>query len=145
MKKNLHWILLASIVLLFVIILSIKKPSGKLAPENLSVQATPNQTGPQIIAQNPGAGQRLDLSPTIQLTFDRDMDRYKTGKAFSLLGPDGQPVSGQPAWRDARTFEFSPASKLESASNYIGVFSTSAIALDGTSPKENIELNFRSE
>jgi hypothetical protein len=142
MKKHLRLIVLIGVVLLFAIALSVTKISGTQTPENLSVQATPNQTGPQIIAQNPVAGQRLDLSPTIQLTFDRDMDRDKTGKAFSLLGPDGQPVSGQPAWRDARTFEFSPASKLESASNYIGVFSTSAIALDGTSPKEDIELNF---
>ncbi len=142
MKKNLHWILLASIVLLVVIILVITKSSSTQAPENLSVQATPNQAGPQIIAQNPVAGQRLDLSSTIQMTFDRDMDRDKTGKAFSLLGPDGQAVAGQSAWRDARTFEFTPISKLEPASNYTGVLSTSATALDGTSPKENIELNF---
>src|ERR1700690_1258818 len=142
MKKNLHWILLASIVLLFVIILSIKKPSGKLAPENLSVQATPNQTGPKIIAQNPIAGQRLDLSPTIQLTVDRDMNQDKTDKSFSLLGADNKPVSVQSAWRGARTFEFTPTSKLEPASNYTGVFSTSATALDGTSPKENIQLIF---
>src|SRR5271157_3012871 len=140
MKKNLHWILLAGIVLLFVIVFSVTKTSGKQAPENLSVQATPIQIGPQVIAQNPVAGQRLDLSPQIQITFDRDMDQGKTSDAFSLLGPDNQPVAGQSAWSNARTFEFTPASKLEPDSNYTGVFSTSSATLDGTSPKENIEL-----
>ena len=70
------------------------------------------------------------------------MDQGKTSNAFSLLGPDNQPVAGQSAWSDARTFDFTPTSKLEPASTYLGVFSTSAAALDGTSPKENIQLNF---
>ncbi|HEY9153036.1 MAG TPA: Ig-like domain-containing protein, partial [Anaerolineales bacterium] len=142
MKKNLHWILLAGIVLLFVFVLSISKPSGVQAPENLSVQVTPNQTGPQIAAQNPTTGERLGLSPTIQFTFDRDMNQEKTSKAFSLLGPDGQAVAGLSAWRGARTFEFTPASKLDPASTYQAVFSASTTALDGTSPKENIQLSF---
>ena len=90
MKKNLHWILLAGIVLLFVIVFSVTKTSGKQAPESLSVQASPSQVGPQVIAQNPVAGQRLGLSPTIQITFDRDMNQDKTGKAFSFLGADNK-------------------------------------------------------
>ena len=142
MKKNLRLIALIGVVLLFAIVLSASKFSGTPSPANLSVQAIPNQVGPQVIAQNPVAGQRLNLSPTIQITFDRDMDQTKTSKAFSLLGPDNQPVAGQSAWSDARTFEFTPTSKLEPASTYLGVFSTSATALDGTSPKENIQLNF---
>jgi alpha-2-macroglobulin len=142
MKKNLHWILLAGIALLFVIVFSITKTSGTQSRENLSVQAIPNQVGLQVIAQNPVVGQRLGLSPTIQITFDRGMEQGKTSNAFSLLGPDNKPVTGQSAWRDARTFEFTPTSKLEPASTYLGVFSTSATALDGTSPKENIQLNF---
>ena len=85
MKKNLHWILLAGIALLFVLVFSVTKTSGRQSPENLSVQAMPNQVGPQVIAQNPVAGQRLDLSPTIQITFDRDMDQEKTSKLFRFL------------------------------------------------------------
>jgi len=142
MKKNLRLIVLIGVVLFFAIALSVSKISGTQTAENLSVQAAPNQVGPQVVAQNPVAGQRLDLSPKIQITFDRDMDRDKTGNAFSLLGPDNQPVAGQTAWRGARTFEFTPTSKLEPASTYLGVFSTSATALDGTSPKEAIQFNF---
>ena len=142
MKKNLRLIVLIGVVLLLAIALSVSKISGTHTAENLSVQAVPSQIGPQVLAQNPVAGQRMDLSPKIQITFDRDMDRDKTGNAFSFLGPDNQPVAGQWAWSGARTFTFTPTSKLEPASAYLGVFSTSAIALDGTSPKENIQLNF---
>ncbi len=142
MKKNLRLIVLIGVVLFFAIVLSVAKFSSTPTAENLSVQASPIQVGPQVVAQNPVAGQRLDLLPRIQITFDRDMDQGKTSNAFSLLDPDNKPVDGQPAWTDARTFEFTPISKLEPASNYIGVFSTSATALDGTSLKENIQLNF---
>ena len=142
MKKKLRLIVLIGVLLFFAIVLSLAKFSGVQSPENLSVQVSPNQVGPQVVAQNPVAGQRLDLSPKIQITFDRNMDQGKTGNAFSLLGPDNQSVSGQSAWSDARTFEFTPTSKLETASTYLGVFSTSTTALDGTSPKENIQLNF---
>ncbi|MBK7316240.1 hypothetical protein [Candidatus Villigracilis affinis] len=71
----------------------------------LSIEAEP--TGPQVIAQNPIEGQRLTLEPSIQFTFDRDMDTAATEKAFSLLS-DGEPVSGQLTWIDARTFSFFP-------------------------------------
>ena len=108
MKKNLKWIVLIGVILLFAIVLSVSKISSIRAPENLSVQAAPDQVGPQIVAQDPVVGQRLDLSPTIQVVFDRAMDQAKTSKAFSLLGPDGQPVSGQSAWGDARTFDSHP-------------------------------------
>jgi uncharacterized protein YfaS (alpha-2-macroglobulin family) len=142
MKKNLRLIVLIGVVLLFVIALSVSKISGTHTAENLSVQAAPSQIGPLVVAQNPVAGQRMDLSPRIQIIFDRDMDRDKTGNAFSFLGPDNQPVAGQSAWSGVRTFTFTPTSKLEPASTYLGVFSTSATAVDGTSPKENIQLNF---
>ncbi len=112
------------------------------ATETLSIQVTPPQAGPHVIAQNPLVGQRLDLSPTLQITFDRDMDRAKTGKAFSFLDPDKKPVAGQVSWLDARTLTFTPDSSLEPASTYQGIFSTSAAALDGTSPPESIELDF---
>ena len=142
MKKNLRWIVLIGIVLLFAIVLSVSKFSGTTSPAILSVQAKPNQVGPQVVAQNPATGQRLDLSPTIQFTFDRDMNQDKTGEAFSLLGPDNKPVAGQSAWLNARTFKFTPVSKLEPDTAYQGIFSTSATALDGTSLAENIQYNF---
>ena len=105
----------------------------------LSIDAEP--TGPQVIAQNPIEGQRLTLEPSIQFTFDRDMDKAATEKAFSLLS-NGEPVPGQLTWLDTRTFSFSPDSKLTPATEYMAVITTSAIAKDGTSPEEEIKIEF---
>ncbi|HVN16131.1 MAG TPA: Ig-like domain-containing protein, partial [Anaerolineales bacterium] len=144
MKKH-----LGSLALLFVIVViaialsvsSIAKPHLAVT-ETLSVQATPNEVGPQVVAQNPVAGQRLDLSPTIQITFDRAMDQAKTSAAFSLLGPDDKAVSGKATWPDVKTFSFVPDSELQPDSMYRGIFSPSAVALDGTKPADPIELDF---
>lgn len=115
---------------------------------SLSIQAT--STGPQVIAQNPIEGQRLDLSSTIEITFDRDMDQLKTGDSFSLLsdpstgsGQAQKAVPGQWTWLDARTFSFTPTSQLIPGTDYTATFSTQAVAVDGTSPQENIEIEFR--
>jgi hypothetical protein len=127
---------------LVAIVLSISKVIQPPAPEKLSVKVEQGQVGPQVVAQNPINGQRLDLSPVIQITFDRDMDREKTAQAFSLLGPDGKTIPGKTDWRDARMLEFTPDSKLEPASIYKGTISTQAAGVDKTSPKENIVLDF---
>jgi alpha-2-macroglobulin len=142
MSKRLRLILSLSVVLLFAIVLSLSKVAQPAAPQVLSVKVEQAQVGPHIVAQDPIAGQRLDLSPVLQFTFDRDMDREKTAQAFSLLGPDQKAVAGKADWRDARTMEFTPDAKLEPASTYKAVFSTQAAAIDKTSPTENIELNF---
>ncbi len=144
MKKNLRSIILPLIVIVAALALTVSNVT-KLHPaatETLSVQATPNQAGPRVIAQNPVAGQRLSPSATIQITFDRAMDQNKTSAAFSLLGPDGKVVPGNTAWPNAQTFEFTPGSKLQFDSEYRGVFSTAAAALDGTTPANAIELDF---
>ena len=60
--------ILAILVLAFVLTTSIFFDNTPL-----SIEAEP--TGPQVIAQNPIEGQRLDLSSAIEITFDRDMDK----------------------------------------------------------------------
>jgi len=131
------------VLLLVALGLSISKAAPQPAiPEALSVRVDQAQVGPRIVKQMPMEGQRLDLSPRLQFTFDRDMDREKTANAFLLYGPDRQPLAGQRTWRDARTFEFVPRSRLKPASTYKAIFTTQAIALDGTSPKEDLELHF---
>jgi uncharacterized protein YfaS (alpha-2-macroglobulin family) len=143
MNKRLGLIGSLGVVSLVAIALSISKIPKPLAPaETLSVQVQQAQVGPQIAAQDPLAGQRLDLSPVINITFDRDMDRAKTAEAFTLLGPDKKAVSGKTDWLDARTFQFTPDAKLEPASDYKAVFSTESTAADGTRPTEDIELDF---
>jgi len=109
----------------------------------LSVQVAQIPVGPQVIAQEPLAGERLDLSPVIQFSFDREMDKAKTGGAFTLLGPDEKPVPGKGTWLDPQTFSFEPASELKPSTVYKAIFSTDAAASDGTSPQEAIELDFQ--
>ncbi len=142
MSKRLRLILSLSVIVLVAILLSISRIALPTAPEKLSVQVEPVQVGPHIVAQSPIVGQRLDLSPVIQFTFDRDMDREKTSQAFSLLGSDKKAVPGKTDWLDARTMEFTPDAKLEPASDYKAVFSTQAAAVDSTSPKEDLSLDF---
>jgi hypothetical protein len=110
----------------------------------LSVQVEQVPAGPQVVAQEPLEGERLDLSPVIKLVFDRDMDKDKTSKAFTLLGPDEMPVPGQAAWLDARTFTFTPEKKLKPSTPYQAVFSTETADAEGISPEEAIALDFQS-
>jgi hypothetical protein len=56
------------------------------------VQVQKDQVGPYLVRQDPPQGQRLELSPTIQFTFDRDMDQAKTASAFTFL--NGGPRQG---------------------------------------------------
>lgn len=142
MNKKLRLIVSIAVPILIAIALSVSKAvqPGTSAP--LSVQVQQGQVGLHIVAQDPVAGQRLALSPVIQLTFDRDMDREKTSQAFSLLGPEKQTVPGKADWRDARTLEFKPDAVLAPASVYKALVSTSAAAVDRTSPTEGLELDF---
>ncbi len=110
--------------------------------DNASPSIKPQQTGPQVIAQDPVEGQRLDLSAPIQIQFDRDMEPTKTGDSFSLL-KNGTVVPGQVTWVDAQTLTFTPDSPLDPGTVYIATFSPEAAAKDGTSPQEKIEVEFK--
>lgn len=141
MKKKLLWLIPVLIVIALALSVTLRQTTIQPEATPLSIEA--RQVGPQVIRQNPIAGQRLGLAQYIQIVFDRDMDQAKTGEAFSLLGPDRQPVAGQIAWPNARTFEFTPNAKLKPATVYKAVFSTQATASDGGSPREPIELQFK--
>ena len=108
---------------------------------NDSLSVKPQPTGPQVIAQNPMDGQRLDLSAPIEIQFDRDMEPTKTGEAFSLL-TNGTAVSGQLAWVNARTLTFTPDSPLDPGTVYTATI-TAATAKDGTPAQEIIEVEFK--
>jgi len=102
----------------------------------------PKPAGPQIVGQTPGEGQRLGLSAPIEIQFDQEMDTLKTGDSFALRSPDGEPVPGQGAWTDSRTFTFTPDAPLAAGTAYTAAFSTSASTADGNSPSEAIEIEF---
>ncbi|MCC6568353.1 MAG: Ig-like domain-containing protein, partial [Anaerolineales bacterium] len=105
-----------------------------------SIQAQPAQVGPYLVAQDPPAGQRLELLPSLEFTFDRDMDQTKTADAFTLLDANDKSISGRKLWLDAKTFSFKPSSKLEPSSMYKAIFSTSAADGGGQALQEEIRL-----
>src|SRR5262245_39491945 len=105
------------------------------------VQVEIGKVAPYIVGQNPPEGQRLDLSPTIEFTFDREMDQTKTAEAFTLRVSDNRPVRGKIAWLDPKTFSFKPDSRLEPSTVYKATFSASAVALDGQSLKDDVRLD----
>jgi len=111
-------------------------------PKPLPVEVNQGQVEIQVAAQKPIKGQRLDLFPSIEITFDRDMDAAKTEAAFAFLGADGEPVSGQVTWLDARTFSFAPEQELQPASAYKAVFDTGAADAQGNTLAESITLEF---
>ena len=114
-------------------------PTAELPPD-IEVQAA--QVGPYLVEQNPIAGQRLELSPVIQFTFDREMDRDKTEAAFTFLGPDSEPVTGKLSWSDPQTLTFKPASALEPSAVYKAVFSTAAAGADGQLLRDDVVVVF---
>jgi uncharacterized protein YfaS (alpha-2-macroglobulin family) len=136
-KQLLHvlGVLLVIIMLAFVLTKSIYFDNA-----SLSIESQP--TGLRVIAQNPIEGQRLDLSSSIEISFDRDMDTAKTGDAFSLLY-DGETIPGKLTWLNDRTLSFTPTSRLTPATIYTATISTQATANDGTTLKENIDIEFQ--
>jgi uncharacterized protein YfaS (alpha-2-macroglobulin family) len=117
------------------------EPPAFTATPGLSVVL--GETGPRIIKQSPIAGQRLSLLPTLDLTFDREMNPDTASVAWSLRDSSGAAVPGKVSWPDSRTLRFTPSTPLQPASDYEGVITTAALALDGSSPSADINLSFR--
>jgi len=141
--NNKRLLQMLGVLIIIALALALSK-SVFLDSASLSIKSQP--TGPSVVAQNPIEGQRLELSSPIEITFDRDMDALKTDAAFSLSSGASTALSavkGKITWRDARTFVFTPDARLKPATVYRAVFSTQAAAKDGISPKENIEIEFK--
>src|SRR5690349_23961736 len=94
-------------------------PKTALAPAPApAIQVQKDQVGPYLVGQTPGEGQRLELSPSVQFVFDRDMDQGKTAAAFTFLDAGKKAIPGQITWRNSKTLIFKPASKLTPSSAY---------------------------
>jgi beta-lactam-binding protein with PASTA domain len=52
------------------------------------VDVQPEKVGPYLVGQTPSEGERLELSPTIQFVFDREMDQAKTWKHLGGCSSD---------------------------------------------------------
>lgn len=106
----------------------------------LTKQAMADQSplAPQVIDQNT----ELGPSSPLEVKFDQSMDKAATSAAWSLIGPDGQPVSGQPDWVDPTTFHFTPAKPLQRGAIYLASFNTSAKSAGGAALRETVKLKF---
>jgi len=109
---------------------STSTPTPLPTPENLSVDVTP-AAYPQIVKQVPLPGERLGLSPEIQIGFDRPMDQDRTESAWAFLDSQGNPVEGKIGWVDEQTLRFKPEKALEPGESYSLTISTSASSTDG--------------
>jgi uncharacterized protein YfaS (alpha-2-macroglobulin family) len=112
-------------------------------PAPLSIEPVRVADAPRLAAQSPLDGERLLLEPTIDLTFDRDMNKAATESAWTFSDSNGDPVAGKTSWPDARTLRFIPDGKLAPASTYVAAFSTAAVDLQGNALAEELRLEFR--
>jgi len=143
MHKKLASLLYGAIILALILTSCSGMPEPIRPTPTLTVQIDQGQVPPQIVAQEPIQGGRLDLtSPRIKITFNQNMDQGRTSGAFLLLGPDGQALSGKVTWPDERTFSFQPDEKLAASAVYTATFSTDAASAQGIALPEPIELRF---
>jgi hypothetical protein len=105
-------------------------PGGALPP-TADVQLT-NVPAPEVYFVHPAADavEVLPQRPVVAV-FSEPMDRAATEDAFSLTGPDGEPVNGSFAWLGSRALIFSPATNLTQGTTFTASVSTAARDLLG--------------
>ena len=144
MKTYTRWLSsIAAMVCLFLLATCQGNKQASLTPTpTLSVQVTPANS-PQILHQSPIQGQRLELAPTIQITFDRAMNQGKTAAAWSVVDGSNQPVAGALSWLNDRTLQYKPDQTLLPAKPYSALLSTGAEGADGNSLATTIRIEFK--
>ncbi|CAG0935203.1 Alpha-2-macroglobulin [Thermoflexales bacterium] len=93
---------------------------------------------PQVIDQNPVAGQEAAPDGGIQLIFDRAMDRSAVESAFQVY-PE---TKGTFNWKDDRTVVFTPAEKLARAGLYDVVVDQRAKDANGAPLNQAYQFRF---
>ena len=99
----------------------------------------PGNVAPVVVQRTPEPGEELATDGTIQLVFDRPMDKRSVESAF-LVGPD---VSGSIEWVDDRTVSFRPARALERDAEYLVTVGSEAKATDGNQLDGAYRFRFR--
>ncbi len=93
-------------------------PTAQSTPTSVPFLLPTPSDRPQIIRQNPLSQERLSTLPTLELVFDRAMDRVSVEKAWKFAGEDGKPISGRFSWQDDRTVQFRPVAPLSPDRTY---------------------------
>lgn len=117
-------------------------PTPAPTTEQLSIISTP-ALSPQLIHQLPLPGERLGLTPSIEIVFDRPMNPEKTAAAWQFLDAQSKPVLGKASWSDPQTFHFQPDGALQAGQPYTGTFSTEASAADGSALAQAVSIEYR--
>lgn len=94
---------------------------------------------PLIIQRTPERGEELPVDGTIELVFDRAMDKATVEKAFQITPQ----VEGRLEWADERTVRFKPARDLKRAAEYYVTLGAEARAADGNSLNGAYRFRFR--
>ena len=146
MKTYLRWFISCTAIFLvfFLSTCQGKLPATETATAitTLSVAVTPANS-PQILLQSPLQGQRLDLTPTIQITFDRAMDPARTSAAWSFVDESNQVISGMVTWPNDKTLQYKPSQALQPAKAYSAILSKGATGTDGTTLTDEVQLEFK--
>ncbi len=88
----------------------------------------PPGTVPVVVVQRtPERGEELPPDGSIELTFDRAMDKESVEKAFHITPQ----VAGELEWADERTVRFKPARDLKRDAEYYVTLESEAKATDG--------------
>jgi uncharacterized protein YfaS (alpha-2-macroglobulin family) len=120
------------------------KPSASPVPTSAFVVTDDGKPlPPQVIAQTPSGGEGIARDGTVSLTFDQPMDQNKTASAWKMVGPQGQPISGQIAWPDNRTLQFKPSALLDYGQTYLASLGTGAASAQGVALQSpfNFQVN----
>lgn len=87
-------------------------------PTTIPFTLPTSSAAPQIIRQSPLPQERLSLTPAIEITFDRSMERTSLEKAWKFTDEAGNIIAGTFTWKDAQTVQFHPAAPLQAGHVY---------------------------
>ncbi|MGD8997223.1 MAG: Ig-like domain-containing protein, partial [Anaerolineae bacterium] len=117
------------------------QPTSPPEPSPTALYTPPpsRDAAPVVIQRTPEAGAELPPDGTIELIFDRAMDRSSVEAAFQV-SPE---VSGSVEWANDRTLRFDPARDLKRDTQYRVTVGSGAKAVDGAPVADDFRFNFR--
>ncbi len=120
-------------------------PTSPPPPPTVSfTPVSPETISPIIVQRFPRRGEELATDGIVEFVFDRAMNNEAVERAFTLQSAADQPeiISGDFAWPDERTMNFTPADSLEQSAVYDVVLTQEAIAADEAPLKEPFTFRF---
>jgi len=137
MRKQ-TWHQIATLLTLLTLLLGACVPTPSPTPPPYT--PPPPEAVPAVVIQRtPERGQELAPEGTIELVFDRAMDRPSVEAAFEL----NPPVRGEFEWADDRTLRFQPARALDRDAEYEAIVAPEAQAADGNPIDGAYRFRFR--